>query len=154
MVDFCGIELEHPIINASGTFDAIAARGCSATQLIEHFPFAAFVSKTVTLAPAAGQSAPAAVGAPAGLINSIGLPNKGLERYLADDLPPWPPARAADRQRDGLQPRRGGRAGQCLRVPGVGGGARAQRLLPECRDRPDHGRRPREVPAARRASAR
>src|SRR4051794_20888478 len=25
-VDFCGIELEHPVINASGTFDAIAAR--------------------------------------------------------------------------------------------------------------------------------
>ena len=62
-VEFCGIELAHPIINGSGTFDAIAARRAFGDELLERFPFAAFVSKTVTLAPRAGQPAAAAVGA-------------------------------------------------------------------------------------------
>ena len=50
-ISFCGLELAHPIINASGTFDAIAARRAFGDELLERFPFAAFVSKTVTLAP-------------------------------------------------------------------------------------------------------
>jgi dihydroorotate dehydrogenase (NAD+) catalytic subunit len=83
----CGIELAHPIINASGTFDAIAARRVFGEALIEAFPFAAFVSKTVTLAPREGNPPPRLWETPSGLINSIGLPNKGLERYLAEDLP-------------------------------------------------------------------
>jgi dihydroorotate dehydrogenase (NAD+) catalytic subunit len=85
--ELCGIGLAHPIINASGTFDVIAARRVFGEALLEAFPFAAFVSKTVTLAPREGNPPPRLWEAPAGLINSIGLPNKGLERYLAEDLP-------------------------------------------------------------------
>ena len=55
--------------------------------LVDDFPFAAFVSKTITVAPRAGNPPPRLWEAPAGMINSIGLPNKGLERYLAEDLP-------------------------------------------------------------------
>jgi dihydroorotate dehydrogenase (NAD+) catalytic subunit len=84
---FCGIELEHPIINASGTFDAIAAHRAFGDELLERFPFAAFVSKTVTLDPRQGNPPPRLWEVPAGLINSIGLPNKGLAGYLAEDLP-------------------------------------------------------------------
>lgn len=84
---FCGIALAHPIVNASGTFDAIAARRAFGDALLERFPFAAFVSKTVTVAPREGNPPPRLYELPAGLLNSIGLPNKGLERYLADDLP-------------------------------------------------------------------
>ena len=47
-VDLCGIELAHPVINASGTFDAIAARRVYGDALLEDFPFSAFVSKTIT----------------------------------------------------------------------------------------------------------
>jgi dihydroorotate dehydrogenase (NAD+) catalytic subunit len=86
-VDFCGIELAHPVINASGTFDAIAARRAFGDALITNFPFAAFVSKTVTMAPRQGNPPPRLWELPAGLMNSIGLPNKGLEDYLAHDLP-------------------------------------------------------------------
>ena len=86
-VDFCGLELAHPIINASGTFDAIAAHRAFGDELIERFPFAAFVSKTVTLEPRQGNPPPRLWEVPGGLINSIGLPNKGLEGYLAEDLP-------------------------------------------------------------------
>ncbi|HUE26556.1 MAG TPA: dihydroorotate dehydrogenase [Solirubrobacteraceae bacterium] len=86
-VSFCGIELQHPIVNGSGTFDAIAARRAFGEELIERFPFAAFVSKTVTVAPRQGNPPPRLWEVPGGLINSIGLPNKGIERFLAEDLP-------------------------------------------------------------------
>ncbi|MGB2710423.1 MAG: dihydroorotate dehydrogenase [Conexibacter sp.] len=86
-VDFCGIELAHPIVNGSGTFDAIAARRAFGDALLERFPFAAFVSKTVTVEPRQGNPPPRLWELPGGLINSIGLPNKGLEGYLAHDLP-------------------------------------------------------------------
>jgi dihydroorotate dehydrogenase (NAD+) catalytic subunit len=86
-VNFCGIELAHPIINASGTFDAIAARRAFGEQLSQSFPFAAFVSKTVTLAPREGNPPPRLWELTGGLLNSIGLPNKGLAGYLREDLP-------------------------------------------------------------------
>ena len=47
-VELCGIGLEHPIINASGTFDAIAARRAFGGELLDRFPFSAYVSKTIT----------------------------------------------------------------------------------------------------------
>ena len=87
MIEFCGLRLAHPIINGSGTFDAIAARRAFGDALLEAFPFSAFVSKTITLAPRAGNPPPRLWEAPAGMINSIGLPNRGLDGYLAHDLP-------------------------------------------------------------------
>ena len=86
-VEFCGLKLAHPIINGSGTYDAIAAHRTFGEALEQEFPFAAFVSKTITLRPRAGNPAPRLWEAPAGLINSIGLPNRGLDGYLAEDLP-------------------------------------------------------------------
>jgi len=86
-VEFCGLTLAHPIINGSGTFDAIAARRVFGEELLEQFPFSAYVSKTITLEPRAGNPPPRLWETPAGLINSIGLPNKGLKGYLREDLP-------------------------------------------------------------------
>jgi dihydroorotate dehydrogenase (NAD+) catalytic subunit len=87
VIEFCGIPLRHPIVNASGTFDAIAARRAFGDALLARFPFAAFVSKTVTVEPRQGNPPPRLWELPGGMINSIGLPNKGLEGYLAQDLP-------------------------------------------------------------------
>jgi dihydroorotate dehydrogenase (NAD+) catalytic subunit len=86
-VDFCGIVLRHPIVNGSGTFDAIAARRVFGDALLEDFPFSAFVSKTITVRPRAGNPPPRLFETAAGMLNSIGLPNKGLAGYLAEDLP-------------------------------------------------------------------
>src|SRR5436190_3848603 len=86
-VEFCGITLRHPVINGSGTFDAIAARRAFGDELLDQFPFSAFVSKTITPEPRAGNPPPRLWETPAGLINSIGLPNKGLVGFLASDLP-------------------------------------------------------------------
>jgi dihydroorotate dehydrogenase (NAD+) catalytic subunit len=87
LIDFCGIELRHPVINGSGTFDAIAARRAFGDELLREFPFSAFVSKTITPEPRAGNPPPRLWETPSGLINSIGLPNKGLDGFLEYDLP-------------------------------------------------------------------
>jgi dihydroorotate dehydrogenase (NAD+) catalytic subunit len=86
MPELCGVELAHPVINASGTFDAIAARRVYGDALLEDFPFSAFVSKTITPEPRAGNAPQRIWETPAGMINSIGLPNKGLDGFLAEDL--------------------------------------------------------------------
>jgi dihydroorotate dehydrogenase (NAD+) catalytic subunit len=85
-IDLCGVPLAGPILNGSGTFDAIAARRAFGDALFDRFPFHAFVSKTITLEPRQGNPPPRLWETPAGLINSIGLPNKGLEGFLASDL--------------------------------------------------------------------
>jgi dihydroorotate dehydrogenase (NAD+) catalytic subunit len=87
LIDFCGIELRHPVINGSGTFDAIAARRAFGDELLDRFPFSAFVSKTITPEARVGNPPPRLWETPSGLINSIGLPNKGLEGFLEHDLP-------------------------------------------------------------------
>jgi dihydroorotate dehydrogenase (NAD+) catalytic subunit len=86
-LSLCGLELAHPIINGSGTYDAIAARRAFGDALVDRFPFSAFVSKTITLEPRDGNPPPRLFETPAGMINSIGLPNKGLAGYLEHDLP-------------------------------------------------------------------
>jgi dihydroorotate dehydrogenase (NAD+) catalytic subunit len=86
-VELCGVPLRGPVLNGSGTFDAIAARRAFGDSLLERFPFDAFVSKTITLAPRGGNPPPRLWETPAGLINSIGLPNKGLEGFLGTELP-------------------------------------------------------------------
>ncbi|HEX6117099.1 MAG TPA: dihydroorotate dehydrogenase [Solirubrobacterales bacterium] len=86
-IDLCGLRLEHPVLNGSGTFDAIAARRAFGDPLLERFPFSAFVSKTITPEPRAGNPPPRIFETPAGMVNSIGLPNKGLEGFLVHDLP-------------------------------------------------------------------
>jgi dihydroorotate dehydrogenase (NAD+) catalytic subunit len=86
-IELCGLRLAHPVLNGSGTFDAIAARRAFGDALLERFPFSAYVSKTITPEPRAGNPPPRLYETPAGMINSIGLPNKGLEGFLFEDLP-------------------------------------------------------------------
>jgi dihydroorotate dehydrogenase (NAD+) catalytic subunit len=86
-VDIGTLHLEHQVLNGSGTFDAIAARRVFGDDLLRRFPFAAFVSKTITPEPRAGNPPPRLYETPSGLINSIGLPNKGLAGFLEHDLP-------------------------------------------------------------------
>ena len=122
----------HPVINASGTFDAIAARRVYGDALLEDFPFSAFVSKTITPEPRAGNEPQRIWETPAGMINSIGLPNKGLEGFLAEDLPqlaelpvPLIVSVMATEPRGVRSPGRGGGGA------GGGRGDRAERLLPQ-----------------------
>lgn len=86
-IDLCGIELRHPVLNASGTFDAVAAIEVFGEIVIQEFPFSAFVTKTVTPEPRTGNPPPRLWEEAHGLVNSIGLPNKGLEGFQSEDLP-------------------------------------------------------------------
>jgi len=86
-VELCGLELAHPVMNGSGTYDAIAARRAFGDEILERFPFSAFVSKTITPEPRTGNPPPRLYETPSGMINSIGLPNKGLAGFLESDLP-------------------------------------------------------------------
>jgi len=82
----CGIDLDHPVLNGSGTFDAIAAMDVFDETLASNFPFSAFVSKTITPEPRPGNPPPRLWEESSGLINSIGLPNKGLDGFIEKDL--------------------------------------------------------------------
>ncbi len=74
----CGIELANPLVNGSGTLDALAAGTLG---------LGAFVTKTVTLRPRDGNPPPRIAETPAGMVNSIGLANPGLDRFCEDHLP-------------------------------------------------------------------
>jgi dihydroorotate dehydrogenase (NAD+) catalytic subunit len=93
VIEFCGLELRHRVINASGCFDALAAARVFGEDLFDEFPYAAYVSKTITLEPRDGNPPPRLWESAAGLINSIGLPNRGLRAYLEVDLPALAPLR-------------------------------------------------------------
>lgn len=81
------ITLKHPVINASGTFDVLEADAILAADLFQDFPFAAYVPKTVTLQSRTGNEPPRLYETASGLLNSIGLANKGIEDFIAEDLP-------------------------------------------------------------------
>lgn len=74
---FAGIELDSPLINGSGTLDALTAGTLG---------LAAHVTKTVTLHPREGNPPVRIAETPAGMVNSIGLANPGLERFVAEQL--------------------------------------------------------------------
>ncbi len=76
--EFCGIQLDNPLINGSGTLDALLAGTLG---------LGAFVSKTVTLNPREGNPPPRIAETPSGMINSIGLANPGVEGFCDHTLP-------------------------------------------------------------------
>ena len=87
MVEFCGLELRHPVDQRLGHLRRDRGAASLRRRLLDEFPFSAFVSKTITPEPRAGNPPPRLWETPSGLINSIGLPNKGLDGFLAHDLP-------------------------------------------------------------------
>jgi dihydroorotate dehydrogenase (NAD+) catalytic subunit len=78
------LKLAHPLLNASGAWDAVEAHrlfGAANPGL------AGFVTKTVTPEPRAGNPAPRIAPSRMGLLNSIGLPGPGRDAFLASLLP-------------------------------------------------------------------
>lgn len=81
------VELAHPVINASGTFDVLSADMVLEDDFFDRFPFSAYVTKTVTLKPRPGNLPPRLYETAAGLLNSIGLANGGIDAFIREDLP-------------------------------------------------------------------
>jgi dihydroorotate dehydrogenase (NAD+) catalytic subunit len=73
------VELAHPVMNASGTLDPLAAR---AAGVPVHLDLAAVVTKTITRLPREGNPPPRIAESPSGLLNSIGLANPGVAAFV------------------------------------------------------------------------
>jgi dihydroorotate dehydrogenase (NAD+) catalytic subunit len=83
-VTLAGVRLRHPVLNASGTWDVLAASQTMDHDYLRDFPFSAYVPKTVTPEARAGNPPPRVTETSSGMINSIGLANPGLAAYIAD----------------------------------------------------------------------
>lgn len=81
--DFAGIELRNPVVLASGT----CGYGDELTPFIDLARLGGMVTKTITPEPRSGNPPPRVVETPAGMLNSIGLQNPGLEAFLSDKWP-------------------------------------------------------------------
>ncbi|MBM4249388.1 MAG: dihydroorotate dehydrogenase [Euryarchaeota archaeon] len=79
-VDVAGLRLENPFILASGVWGETGATLARALRA----GAAAVVTKSVGLRPRPGYPNPTIVEVPSGLINSMGLPNPGIEEYGAE----------------------------------------------------------------------
>ena len=77
------LKLRNPVMVASGTF----GYGKEFTDFLDLRELGAIVTKTITLKPKAGNPMPRTCETPAGLLNSIGLENPGIDRFLEEKLP-------------------------------------------------------------------
>lgn len=78
-----GVSFRNPILLAAGT----CGYGRELDGLIDLDALGGLVIKAVTLEPRAGNPAPRVAEFAAGMLNSVGLANVGLERVLSDELP-------------------------------------------------------------------
>jgi dihydroorotate dehydrogenase (NAD+) catalytic subunit len=76
-VELCGIQLKTPLIPASGT---LAKEALGEVEEV----YGAILPKTTTPASRAGNPPPRVAETPAGMVNSIGLQNPGIEGFLRD----------------------------------------------------------------------
>lgn len=74
---------KNPVTVASGTF------GLEYAELFDISQLGAIVTKTITLLPKPGNEPPRLAETEAGLLNSIGLQNPGLEDFIKNELPEY-----------------------------------------------------------------
>ena len=82
-VNFAGVEYRNPLLLASGT----CGYGQELAELVDLSQVGGLVSKTITPEPRAGNKPPRIVETPAGMLNSIGLQNPGLEGFIDEKWP-------------------------------------------------------------------
>src|SRR5450759_2410017 len=87
-VELGPLRLEHPLVDASGTFDILEYARRYRGDFLADFPYAAYVPKTVTADARPGNPAPRVTETPAGMINAIGLENPGVDAWI-EGLPEW-----------------------------------------------------------------
>lgn len=82
-VTLCGIELDNPIIPASGTF----GYGYEFAELYDINMLGTFSFKGTTKEARFGNPTPRIAECPAGMINAVGLQNPGVEAVIGNELP-------------------------------------------------------------------
>lgn len=78
------VRLANPVMTASGT----AGHGAELARYFDLSSLGAVVVKSLSAEPWAGNPAPRVTEVDAGMLNSVGLQNPGVEAWLADELPP------------------------------------------------------------------
>ncbi len=82
-VEIAGVRFATPIWTASGT----AGTGEEVEQWCDPSRLGAMVTKSVSLEPRSGHPYPRTCETPGGMLNAIGLQNKGVDAFIADELP-------------------------------------------------------------------
>jgi len=82
-VTLCGIEMDNPIIPASGTFGF----GYEFAELYDINCLGTFSFKGTTKDPRFGNPTPRIAECYAGMINAVGLQNPGVEKVISEELP-------------------------------------------------------------------
>lgn len=87
---FAGVNLQNPVLVASGTFGA----GREGAAFIDLSRVGGIIVKSMTLTPWRGKPTPRMCETPSGMLNAIGIQNKGVEHFIIEDLP-WLTKRGA-----------------------------------------------------------
>jgi len=82
-ITLCGIEMDNPVIPASGTFGF----GYEFAELYDINLLGTFSFKGTTLEPRFGNPTPRIAECSAGMINAVGLQNPGVDKVIAEELP-------------------------------------------------------------------
>lgn len=82
-VNLCGIEIDNPIIPASGTF----GYGYEFAELYDINCLGTFSFKGTTKDTRFGNATPRIAECPSGMLNAVGLQNPGVERVISEELP-------------------------------------------------------------------
>jgi dihydroorotate dehydrogenase (NAD+) catalytic subunit len=95
------LQLDNPVLSASGTFGS----GWEARLFSDLGRVGALVSKTVTVLPRPGNPPPRIHETASGMLNSIGLENKGVDLFVRNSLPKMRELAASGRKEGRLGPR-------------------------------------------------
>ncbi|MBZ4665760.1 dihydroorotate dehydrogenase [Mahella sp.] len=82
-VDICGVKLKNPVIAASGTF----AFGREYSRYLDLNKLGGISVKGLTLYPKEGNPPPRIAETAAGILNSVGLQNPGVDAFISNELP-------------------------------------------------------------------
>ncbi len=81
--ELAGIRMQNPVMVCSGTW----GNGREYAEWIDPGALGGIITKSVTLRPCPGNPPPRIWETPSGMLNSIGLENRGLAAFLEEDLP-------------------------------------------------------------------
>ena len=82
-INLCGIEIDNPVIPASGTYGF----GYEFAEIYDINCLGTFSFKGTTLEPRFGNPTPRIAECPDGMINAVGLQNPGVDRVISEELP-------------------------------------------------------------------
>ncbi len=81
--NLAGVRLKNPVLAASGTYGS----GREASNFLDPSALGGIIVKSMTLSPWKGKPPPRMCETPAGMLNAIGIQNKGVDHFISQDLP-------------------------------------------------------------------